>query len=156
MIKVETKCWHLGSHESIIPCFLITCYLEQRSWSDVLARSKDESSSQVQDRESRLRHAVQELDETRKALAEARKAADATAADLSDSRARTSELHKLGVDMERELTAMLQGDHSLSFSYFYHGMPCHVLSRHILLYSHLCIAHVHCTKTGCGKKRAAR
>lgn len=93
--------------------------LRQRSWNDEFARSQDASSSQLQDRESRLRQAIQELDETRKALSEARKSADATAAELrqerevlSESRARTSELHKLGVDMERELTAMLKGDNT--------------------------------------------
>lgn len=70
----------------------------------------------MQDRESRLENTIQELESTRKDLRETREGAAATAAALeqerealSVSRARTNELHKLGVDMERELTAMLQG-----------------------------------------------
>lgn len=104
-------------------CFVVL--LGQRSWNDELARSND-ASSQLQDRESRLRNAIQELDETRKALSEARKGADATAAELRqerevlyESRARTSELHKLGVDMERELTAMLKGDYTNRVNVYY-------------------------------------
>lgn len=70
----------------------------------------------MQDTEKRLSNAIQELESTRKDLREAREGANATAAALQDerealstSRARTEELHKLGVDMERELTAMLKG-----------------------------------------------
>lgn len=88
----------------------------QRSWDEALSKSKDASASLVQDRETRLRNATQELESTRKDLKEAREGAAATAAaltqereELAASRARTNELHKLGVDMERELTAMLKG-----------------------------------------------
>ena len=88
----------------------------QRSWDEALSKSKDASASLVRDRETRLRNAIQELETTRNDLREARDGATATAAalmqereDLSASRARTKELHKLGVDMERELTAMLKG-----------------------------------------------
>lgn len=88
----------------------------QRSWDEALSKSKDASASLVQDRDARLRNATQELQSTKKDLREARDEAAATAATLqrerealSGSRARTEELHKLGVDMERELTAMLKG-----------------------------------------------
>lgn len=88
----------------------------KRSWDEALSKSKDASASLVQDRETRLRKAIQELESARKELREAREGATATAAalmqereELSVSRARTEELHKLGVDMERELTTMLKG-----------------------------------------------
>lgn len=88
----------------------------QRSWGDALAKSKDDSASQVHDKESRLQTALCELEDTRKELVDARARAASTAEALQEerealsvSRARTSELHKLGVDMERELTAMLEG-----------------------------------------------
>lgn len=88
----------------------------QRSWDEALSKSKDASASLVQDREGRLKNALEELERTRKDLREAREGSTATAAALqqerealSVSRARTNELHKLGVDMERELTAMLLG-----------------------------------------------
>lgn len=70
----------------------------------------------MQDRDTRLKNAIQELESTRRDLGEAREGAAANAAALEQerealslSRARTNELHKLGVDMERELTAMLKG-----------------------------------------------
>lgn len=57
------------------------------------------------------------METTRKELRGVREEAGAAAAALEEerealslSRARTNELHKLGVDMERELTAMLEGD----------------------------------------------
>lgn len=88
----------------------------QRSWDEALGKSKDASTSLVRDRETRLENATRELEETREELREARRSAAATAAALrqerealATSRARTDELHKLGVDMERELTAMLEG-----------------------------------------------
>lgn len=70
----------------------------------------------MQDREARLVKANQDLESTNNDLKLAREEAAAIAAELqreqealSVSRARTSELHTLGVDMERELTAMLKG-----------------------------------------------
>ncbi|CAM9779916.1 unnamed protein product, partial [Ectocarpus sp. 12 AP-2014] len=87
----------------------------ERSWDEALNKSKDASATLVQDREARLVKANQDLEETKKDLELAREEAAAIAAELhreqealSVSRARTSELHTLGVDMERELTAMLK------------------------------------------------
>lgn len=89
----------------------------QRSWDEAFSKSKDTSASIVKERETRLGNALQELETTRKELKAVREEAGAAAAALEEerealslSRARTSELHKLGVDMERELTAMLEGD----------------------------------------------
>lgn len=89
----------------------------QRSWDEAFSKSKDTSASLVKERETRLKNALQELDNTRKELKGARDDAAGAAAALEEekealslSKARTNELHKLGVDMERELTAMLEGD----------------------------------------------
>lgn len=91
----------------------------QRSWDEAFSKSKDTSASLVKERETRLGNALQELETTRKELRGVREEAGAAAAALEEerealslSRARTNELHKLGVDMERELTAMLEGDWS--------------------------------------------
>lgn len=81
----------------------------QRSWSETLHRSKDESEAQVAARESRLKDTLQDLDSTKRELAEANEVLERERQALAQSKARTNELHKLGVDMERELTAMLEG-----------------------------------------------
>ena len=95
------------------PCLSTT----QRSWDEAFSKSEDTSASIVKERETRLGNALQELETLRKELEGVREEAGAAAAALEEerealslSRARTKELHKLGVDMERELTAMLEGD----------------------------------------------
>lgn len=109
------------------PWLLIT----QRSWDEAFSKSKDTSDSLVRERETRLANALQDLETTRKELKGAREEAGAAAVALeeerealSHSRARTNELHKLGVDMERELTAMLEGDWT-AFSFFLFSDPIH-------------------------------
>lgn len=105
----------------ILSLHFTSLHSPQRSWEEALSKSKDASASLVQDREARLTNAIRELDKMREDLREAREGAAATAAALqqerealSASRSRTNELHKLGVDMERELTAMLQGGVALA------------------------------------------
>lgn len=80
-------------------------------------QARDDAASQVKDVQERLRDALRELEASRAELREAREASkklsellDSERTALAASRARTSELHKLGVDMERELTALLEGD----------------------------------------------
>lgn len=81
----------------------------QRSWSETLNQSKDQTAAQVEAREHRLRDVLQELETTKERLAKASEELKKERETLAQSKARTNELHKLGVDMERELTAMLEG-----------------------------------------------
>lgn len=82
-----------------------------------MSRSRHESASEVRARENRLKSALQELESSRQELESSRRDTALIVEDLEKerealavSRARTNELHKLGVDMERELTAMLAGN----------------------------------------------
>lgn len=105
----------------LVTMYGTTSCVGQREWSDRLNRSQDDSNAQVLGKEKRLREALLELEEFRRQLVEAReesvnlsKVLEKESEALSASRARTNELHKLGVDMERELTAMLEGKQQVS------------------------------------------
>lgn len=110
----------IDSDTTEITIHLPTLPTLQRSWSEALSQSKDVSASEVQDKDARLKNALRDLESTKKDferaekdLVRAKEGLQEEREALSVSRARTNELHKLGVDMERELTAMLEGDWSI-------------------------------------------
>lgn len=89
----------------------------QRSWGEKLSRDKHESNMELEGKEKRLREVFVELEASRREVAKAREGSKNVCRELEDerralseSRTRANELHRLGMDMERELTAMLRGD----------------------------------------------